>query len=242
MEPGSSKFPDTRWSLVVNAGSGDSDSAREALGELARIYWYPLYAFARRSGNPAEDAEDLTQGFFAHLFSDGRVQRIGDASHGKLRSFLLASMKNHMLNQIRKESALKRGGGTAAIELDAVSAERRYALEYTTDTETPETLFERRWALEILDRTFTRLRTEYEKAGKLDRYEALKDTLSRGKSNPSFKEIGQHLDIDEGAARVAAHRLRRQFRALLREEVADTVELDTEVDGELKYLQQILAR
>lgn len=233
------QFPQTRWSLVLTAKAGDTDAGREALAELCRVYWFPLYAYARRGGRSPEEAEDATQGFFEHLLTGERIEKVADQSRGRLRSFLLTSMQNFLRNQQRQERAEKRGGGTAVVALDAVQAEHRYALE-PQDGETPESLYERRWALEVLDLTFARLRHEYEQAGRLKDYECLKDTFGKGKSGKSYGEIGEELGITEGAARVASHRLRKQFRALLRETISDTVATEEEIDVEMKHLQEVL--
>lgn len=155
MSGAKSEFPQTRWSLVLTARAGDTDAGKDALAELCRLYWFPLYAFARRGGSSPEDAEDATQGFFEHLLRGSRIENMGDASRGRLRSFLLTSIKNFLRNRHRRERAEKRGGGLLPLELDGVEAEQRSALEPRT-SETPESLHERRGAMEVLDQTFSR--------------------------------------------------------------------------------------
>lgn len=230
-------FETTRWSLV-RAAAGDAPGAREALGALCGLYWYPLYAFIRRRGHGPEDAADLTQEFFARLIAGDAFSGV-DPSRGRLRAFLLASCGHFLANRRREARALKRGGGIAPLSIDAERAEGRYASEPHHD-ETPEGLFRRRWALALLDEALEGVRDEYARAGKLALFEALRPTLGGGAGAGGYAEAASRLGLSPGAAQVAAHRLRKRFRAILRDRVAATVEAD-DVDDEIRDLFDALA-
>ncbi|MBL9139550.1 MAG: sigma-70 family RNA polymerase sigma factor [Verrucomicrobiales bacterium] len=227
------KFPPTRWSLILNA-CGPQD---EALRWLCSAYWYPLYAFARRSGLSQADAEDLTQAFFAHWIANDLLTQ-ARRERGRLRSFLLRAFRNFSVGEWRKRVAQKRGGNQTPIEFDALSAEERFALEPRHEV-TPEIEFDRAWARELLRRTLTQLREEYDRSGKRTLFEALKDQIADGASPASYESLAAKLRSTEGALRVAAFKLRQRYRTLLRQSVADTVADEDEVDEELTHLRLI---
>jgi len=233
------QFATTRWSVVLAAGDGETAGSREALARLCEIYWYPLYAFARRWGHTADEAQDLTQEFFARLLEK---HYLGDVKpeRGRFRSFLLASLKHFLLNERDRVLARKRGGGQVPIPLEFETAEGRYRLE-PRDPSTPETIFERRWALTLLDRVLSRLRCEYEESGRGPLFKALQGLLTGQVETPRYADLGALLGMTEGAVKVAAHRLRRRFGELLRQEIADTVADPAEVDDEIRYLFKVLS-
>jgi RNA polymerase sigma-70 factor (ECF subfamily) len=222
---------------VVLAAQGDQPEAHRALESLCTNYWYPLYAFVRRQGRDPHDAQDLTQAFFAKLLEKGWLDGVA-REKGKFRSFLLASMKHFLANERDHAHAQKRGGGRPLISLDAGSAESRYAME-PQDSATPETIFDRRWALTLLEQVIGRLRAEWATAGKSDLFDELKATLSGQQSR--YAQIAKRLATSEGAVKVAAHRLRQRYRELIRNEVAQTVGDDGDVDDELRDLMSALS-
>jgi RNA polymerase sigma-70 factor (ECF subfamily) len=207
--------------------------ARRALGELCRLYWYPLYVFVRRQGHSPHDAQDLTQEFFCQLIAK---QWLGDVerSRGRFRNFLLAAIKHFVANQWDRARAQKRGGSAELIPLDALTAEQRYALE-PPDPVTPEKLFERRWALELLAQSLQKLRGEFEESGRANIFEELKPTLTGDPAAP-YAEIARRLHASESAVKAAAHRLRQRYRELIRAEIAETVDNPAEIDDELEFL------
>ena len=232
-------FAETRWSVVLAAGDGDNrPAAHQAMGELAQLYWFPLYAFARRQGESRHQAEDLVQAFFAAVMEKRYLAEV-DRSKGRFRSFLLAAMKHFMSKERARQKSLKRGGGKTVIALDGLDAEARYALEPATNI-TPERLFDRRWALAVLDHVLDRLRQEYDHAGKARLYDALEACLTSNSRAIGYAAIARSLGIGEGTARVAAHRLRKRYRDLLRQEIAHTVDSPGQVDEEISYLLSCL--
>lgn len=233
-------FETTHWSIVRAAGSDSTGRSRDALAQLCGTYWEPLYAYLRRQGHRAEDAEDLTQGFFARVLEKG-VLDAADPTRGRFRSFLLASLRHYAANERAHAEALKRGGSVPALPLEFDGAERRYLAE-PEDTATPERLFDRRWALALLDRAMVRLAAEYRQRGKHDLFESLKAHLIAPDEGIPYSEIASRLGSSEGATRVAAHRLRRRFGDLLRGEVARTVDTADEVEDELRHLIQAVGR
>lgn len=235
-KPNDPRFAQTQWSLVRRAAGTDS-SAGLALEKLCQAYWYPLYAFVRRTGASPHDAEDATQGFFLHLIDKGALAKV-DQGLGTFRSFLLAALKNFLSHEREKAHAQKRGGGQAAIALDAQSAEERYALE-PKDTLSPDRLYDRRWALTLLDRTQLRLRQEYVAGGKGELFDTLRPTLAGSRDLP-YIELAAKLGMTEGALKTAVHRLRDRYRATLRSEVADTVADPADVEEELRFLIESL--
>jgi RNA polymerase sigma factor (sigma-70 family) len=221
--------------MVIAAGADvTSTGAREALTALCESYWYPLYAFLRSRGHPVQDAEDLTQAFFAQLL-EKRTLRHADRGRGRFRSFLLTSLTNFAANERDKEAAQKRGGGVPAISLEFENAEGRFQLEPATD-ETPEKIFDRRWAITLLDRVLARLTAEMIRTGKESQFERLKTYLIGDQPQLSYAENASILGVSEGAIRVAVHRLRRRFRDLIRDEIAHTVSSPEEIEDELHHL------
>jgi RNA polymerase sigma-70 factor (ECF subfamily) len=220
-------FETTRWSLVVAAGGPDGPAARDALAALCDAYWYPLYAYVRRRGASPDDARDLTQGFIASLLERRDFERLRP-ERGRFRAFLLAALKHYLLNDAARQRAQKRGGGVATVPLGVDDAEGRYRYE-PADEATPETLYERRWALTVIDRVLSALRQEWERAGRGAEFDALKGCLM-GQSPPDgYAGIAGRLGTTEGAVKVAVHRLRRTFRERLQQDVAATVADPSEV-------------
>ena len=220
---------------MLAAGGPHADGRRQrALEELARIYWFPLYAFVRRQGHSPHAAEDLTQEFFALLVEKHRLRHV-DQSKGKFRSFLLASIKHFLVNEYDKSRAQKRGGPNRILALDAFDAEARYAIEPTDDM-TPERLFEQRWAWAVLDEVLSRLRGQYAAKGQIALFEALKGALTQRPGDGQYDEVARTLGMTPGAIAVAVHRLRGRYRKLLRDEIAQTVAEPGLIDDEVKYL------
>lgn len=230
-------FPHTRWSLVVDAKEGDPATRSKALAELCEQYWYPLYAFVRRSGSHQHDAEDLTQGFFTQLLRNDSIQLFSQ-SKGRLRSYLLGAIKNYLSNERSKAHAQKRGGGQKVISLNLTMAEERYLAEPSTPG-SPETLFQLRWALDLLNAAFSQLEEEYRLAGKHPIYLALKSSIGGDHSGTTHAEVAASLGITEGNARVALHRLRKRYRRVLEELIADTVVDPSEVNDEIDALHRV---
>jgi RNA polymerase sigma-70 factor (ECF subfamily) len=227
-------FVPTQWTLILAAGCGEDSRARAALEHLANTYWYPLYAYIRRRGHSAADAEDLTQAFFSLFIEQGFLENV-DPAKGRFRAFLLACVNHFLSNQRDRARAQKRGGGNRLLSLE--SAEARYACE--TQAASPERLFERRWALALLERVLTRLEADYAAAGQPALFAALKETLTSATA-PTYAAIAQTLGTKEGAVKTAAHRLRRRYRDLLQEEIAQTVASPQEIDEEIAYLMKCL--
>ena len=231
---GSSDFPMTRWSVVVSAREGDARQAKAALSELCEAYWVPLYAFARRTGKSAEDAEDLTQAFFARLIEKDLFAK-ADEERGKLRSFLLGTFKHFLSDEWDKARALKRGGGRALVSIDAAQAEERLAVE-PVDEESPDRSFERKWALVVLERVMQSLRKTYEEAGKGEVFEELHPYLAPDSGGATYRESGERLGLSDNAVRVAVFRMRQRYGAELRTQIAETVASDEEVADEIDFL------
>jgi RNA polymerase sigma factor (sigma-70 family) len=227
-------FATTRWSVVLAAGGGSSEESERALAHLCRTYWYPLYAFVRRQGRSPEDAEDLTQGFFAHLL-EKKVLRGVEPERGKFRSFLLALLKNFLANDWDRKRAAKRGGGQPMVSWNDESLEDRYLHEPTHEA-TPEKRFDQNWALTVIDTVSQQLRTEYAASGKAELFEALQDQLIGAEDAGSYAQLALRLGMKEGAIRMAVMRLRRHFKSLFRAEIAQTVADPADLEGELRYL------
>ena len=225
--PGRSGFPTTRWTLVVAAGDPHRKEARSALVALCENYWYPLYAYLRRRGYPADQAQDLTQEFFIRVL-EGRYLDRADPEKGRFRSFLLTSLKFFVADEADRDRAHKRGGGMV-VPLEFSSAEERYQRE-PADDETPERIFERRWALSVLDRVVERLRNEFVQHGRSEHFERLK-VLLLGQSDAPYAALAREMSTSEGALKVAIHRLRKRYRELFRQEIADTVSDPAEVES-----------
>jgi RNA polymerase sigma-70 factor (ECF subfamily) len=233
-------FQSTHWSAVLAAGQADSPQAAAALETLCRAYWPPLYAFIRRRGHNPEEAQDLTQEFFAQFLKRNDLATTAPGK-GRFRSFLLAVLKNFLVNEWHRGQCQKRGGGQVAISLDAEPVEARYQVELV-DTATPERVFERHWAFTVLDQTMNRLREEYASTGKRDLFDLLKETLSGQKRTTPRAELAARCGISVGAVDVAVHRLRRRYGELLREEIAHTVSQPGEVEEEIRHLKAVLGR
>jgi RNA polymerase sigma-70 factor (ECF subfamily) len=233
-------FGTTHWSVVVAAGDSKSAHADEALEMLCRTYWYPLYAYVRRKGLSPEDAQDLTQEFFARLL-EKKYLKLADRERGKFRGFLLTSLKHFLVNEWQKARAVKRGGGAVALPLDEELAERQYLAEPSADLP-PDQMFEKRWAITVLEQVLTRLRQESVAAGKGELFELLKDFLWGDKNLASQGEIGVPLGLSASAVKSAVHRLRLRYRELLRAEIAHTVARTADIDEELRYLVSVLVQ
>jgi RNA polymerase sigma factor (sigma-70 family) len=231
------RFATTHWSMVVSAGRSHSPEASQALATLCENYWFPLYAFVRRAGYSAEDAQDLTQEFFARLLAQRFLTNV-DRQKGRFRSFLLATLKHFLADQWDRDHAQKRGGRQTIISFDSLDAETRYRLEPASNL-TPEKMFEKQWALSLLEQVLSRLHAEMVALGNSELFEALKDALT-GVRSGTYAALGAELGMSEGAVKVAAHRLRRRYRDLLREEIAQTVASAEEIDEEIRYLLSCL--
>jgi RNA polymerase sigma-70 factor (ECF subfamily) len=229
-----SRFQTTRWSLVLTARDDARADSGRALAELCQAYWHPMYAYVRRQGHRAEEARDLTQGYFLRLLEKRFLDDVRPDA-GPFRAFLLASLKHFLSREREREQALKRGGGKPAISLDAEAAERRYRLE-PVEHLTPDRVFERRWAQTVVDRALARLRELFEMDDKLREFELLHPHLVGDAKRGSYRDVADELEMTEGAVRVAVHRVRRRYGALLREEVAQTVADPQDVDRELRDL------
>ncbi len=242
--PRNPRFQSTRWSLVVRSADLRDSGAREALAELCEMYWSPLDAFARRSGLEPEDAADRVQGFFAYLLQSGQKGGVAlnaaDPERGRFRSYLLGAFRHYLAEHRRFDGALKRGANAPHVSLDVPEADR---LQVEADSEeTPEALYERRWALTLIELAQKRLQGEYEALGKGALFEALKPLLSGEARRGASKAAAAELGLSPGATRVAAHRLRRRFGEVLRHEVAQTVASSDQIEAELKYLITIFQR
>ncbi len=238
---GPRQFTTTQWSLVGAARLNEASEthAREALAVLCRTYWYPLYAFIRSRGYSAVDAQDLTQAFFTRIIETGGFVS-ADRERGRFRSYLLGAMKHFLANEWHRSQAQKRGGQVQFIEWDAHDLEARYA-DASQQSDSPEHLYDREWALEIITRTLKTLRDEMEHAGKGERFDALKGSLT-GEEEGSRREIAARLNMSEGAVKVAVHRLRQRYRMLLRAAIKETVSNEADLDDEMRYLVAVLRR
>ena len=233
-KPAPHGFLTTHWSLILSARDAEGTRAREALASLCSAYWYPLYAFVRRKGHDAESAQDLVQGFFARLLEKGDLASV-DRAKGKFRSFLMASSAHFLANQSDHDRAWKRGGGKALISIDRLTAEGRYDREPSHNL-TAERLFERRWATTLLENVLGRLESEMDRTGNSSVFEALRPVLLGEAERASYAQIAARLGVSEEAARAAAQRLRRRYRVILREQVAQTLEDPAEVEEEIHSL------
>jgi RNA polymerase sigma-70 factor (ECF subfamily) len=237
--PGPSQFPATRWTLVIAAADLQRKEARSALASLCENYWYPLYAYLRRRGYAADQAQDLTQEFFVRVL-EGRYLDRADPEKGRFRSFILTSLKFFVGDEQDRQRARKRGGGVVVMPLEISSGEERYQREPAHD-ETPERIFERRWALSVLDRVVEKLKNEFTLHGRPEHFEWLKVFLL-GQSDAPYAALAREMNTSEGALKVAIHRLRKRYRELFRQEIADTVADPAEVESELRYLAAVLTR
>jgi RNA polymerase sigma-70 factor (ECF subfamily) len=231
-------FPTTQWGLVLAAGQGPGTDSRSSLDRLCRAYWHPVYAYARLGGRRPEEARDLTQGFFAHLLERELVSVAGP-ERGRFRSFLKAGFDLYASNERRKARARKRGAGAPVLSFDFEDAESRLQI-LQVDTETPETAFERHWARTLVARTLARLSEEMEAAGEGRRFGLLSPYLTGQDAGLPYRRVAETLEVSEAAVKVAIHRLRRRFGALLRDEVAQTVQDDSRTDEELRHVLNAL--
>lgn len=234
----SSSFATTEWSLVMAAGHRDAAGAEEALARLCSLYWYPVFAFVRRRGHSADEAQDLTQGFFTRLIEKGDL---GDAdrSRGRFRTFLLTACQHFLSNERDRALAAKRGGGR--IFIDVADAEGRYE-RALAHTETPEHLYDRQWCLTLLASVLDGLREHYVSTGTEQVFDRLREFLTAGESPGSHADAARDLGMTTNAVKVAIHRLRRRYRDALRQRIADTVASKEDVDDEIRYLLNTLSR
>jgi RNA polymerase sigma-70 factor (ECF subfamily) len=227
-------FVTTHWSVVLAAGRSDTTHSRDALGRLCQTYWYPLYAYVRRRGHSAHDAQDLTQSFFAYLLEKQSIAS-ADPQRGRCRSFILTAMNNFLGQEWEKSRAQKRGGGSEVFSLDLAQAEQRYDLEPAT-SETPDKDFDKKWALALLESVMLQLEAEYKRDNKSDLFNALKQTLTGSRESQPYADLAQTLDMTEAAIKVTVHRLRKRYRGLLQAEIANTVSSADEVKEEMRHL------
>jgi RNA polymerase sigma factor (sigma-70 family) len=237
---GSPVFATTHWSVVLAAGRDRSEAAAAALEQLCRTYWYPLYAYLRRKGYSEHDALDLTQGFILQLLKLRSIEKV-QPHKGKFRSFLLAALNYFLADERDRAQAQKRGGGRELLSLELNEAEGRYALEATADNCTPEKLFERRWALTLLDCVLVRLTREFAQAGKGDLFQQLQSFLVEGSRGKSYREIAAETRLSEEAIKKAVQRMRQRYYELFREEIAQTVGASGDVEEELRHLCDVLS-
>ena len=228
------RFQTTRWSVVLAAGRGGSKRSAEALASLCEAYWYPVYAFIRRQGYGADEAKDLTQGFFARVLEKNYFHD-ADPARGRFRAFLSAAIRHFLSNERDRARALKRGGSQPPISLEIETAEGHYQLE-AHDELTPEKLFDHQWAMVLLDRVLARVGETHTAAGKTKVFDHLKGFLTGDSEGVAYGAVGRTLGMSEGAVKVAVHRLRRQFRDVLIEEIAGTVSDPADIDAEIQHL------
>lgn len=233
-------FATTHWSVVLLAGQGGSPESASALERLCRIYWYPLYAYARRQGYAPPDGEDLTQQFFAG-FLEKKYFGLANPDRGRFRSFLLASFKHFLANEYHRSHAAKRGGGARVISWDAADTEERYRLEPASET-TPDRLFDRTWVITLLEKVMKELQQEYVLAGKRRVFDALQGFLSGDKSEATYARVGEGVQMTESAVKMAVSRLRQRYGERLRNEIAHTVAGPAAVEEELRHLLGALSR
>ncbi|HSN67842.1 MAG TPA: sigma-70 family RNA polymerase sigma factor [Thermoanaerobaculia bacterium] len=231
-------FNTTRWSLIF-AAAGDASSGAEARADFCTTYWYPVYAFIRRRGYGHPEAEDLTQGFFGLLLEKNYLGA-ADRERGRFRSFLLTAVSHYLSHERERANTAKRGGGIRHVSVDANKDEERYTAELSGG-ETPEQLFERRWALTVLDSALSRLREEYETKGKRAEFDLFYPSLVGDLADVPREQLAERLGVSSGALRVTLHRFRKRFHAILREVVASTVDADAEVDDEIRHLMRAIS-
>lgn len=231
-------FLTTHWSVVLTAGQSDTTRAQDALTRLCEVYWRPLYHYVRRRGYATEDAQDLTQSFFERLLERHALAK-ADPQRGRFRSFLLASLRNFLSDEWDKRRAQKRGAGRT-FPLDFQAEETRLPHE-PAEMLTPEKAFEQRWAIALLDEVYRRLEAEFASSGKVEQFKALRITLTAPRGTTPYGELAREMGLSESAVKVAVHRLRRRYRDLLRQTIADTVAEPGEVEAELRYLLQVLS-
>ena len=234
-DTGKAWFTTTHWSVVLSAGQRQSSEALEA---LCRTYWYPVYAYIRRKGLATEDAKDATQGFFVTLLERQSLQS-ASPDKGRFRSYLMSAVNYFLADEHAKAMTQRRGEGRMPVELDALEAEERYRLEPGV-LPSPEHLYDRRWAMTILERALKRLAEEYRETQRAALFEAIQGFLTSDPPSASYAQIASRLDMKEGALKTTVHRLRRRYREFCREEVAQTVADPMEIDAELRYLCEVI--
>jgi len=239
-EPLPAHFVTTRWTVVMAARDKASPESEDALQTLCKAYWPPLYSFVRRLGNAPHDAQDLTQEFFARLLHKDWLVAV-ERERGRFRTFLIMAVKRFLANEWDKHRTARRGGGQACVPLDTQFAEECYLADARPSL-SADHLYERQWALTLLDQAMTRLRAEYESDGRAGDFERLKTYLTAGRGEIPYDQIARDLGASEGAARVAVHRLRKRFREVFRAAVADTVSSAEDVDEEMHYVVEVLGR
>jgi RNA polymerase sigma-70 factor (ECF subfamily) len=232
-------FVTTRWTVILHAGRRSTPQADEALEELCQTYWFPLYAFLRRKGESKEDAEDLVQGFFARLLDRNYLEGVA-SERGKFRAFLLASFKHYLANERDRAGRQKRGGNVPHLSLDWQAAHTRYNIE-PVDQLSPDKLYDRAWAVTVLERVITRLQAESTAEGKSALFAQIKPFLMLGRGATPYAQAADKLKLTESALRVAVHRLRRRYREMLREEVAQTLAEPSQTEEEMRALIEALA-
>jgi RNA polymerase sigma factor (sigma-70 family) len=237
---GRAVFVTTHWSVVLSARESASTQSSAALETLCRTYWYPVYAWVRRQGHSPHDAQDLTQEFFARLLQKDYLKAAA-REKGRFRTFLIVALKRFLANEWDKARAQKRGGGQKMLSLDTAAAEARYQIEPAA-TLNADLIYERRWALTLLDETMVALRQEFSAAGKQRDFDCLKAVLTAERGEIPYSEVAQKLSINESAARVAVHRLRKRFREIFRKQIAHTVAKEEDVNEEVRYLLSVLAQ
>jgi RNA polymerase sigma-70 factor (ECF subfamily) len=230
-------FTTTHWSVVLEA-QGESPAAQEALNKLCRTYWRPIFAFLRRQGVSPHEAEDITQGFFAQLLERGSLDAVRKEK-GRLRSYLLGALKYFLADEQRRAMAIKRGKGQRLVPLEELRAENRAEME-PADPVTAEMIYERRWALTVLERVLSRLKDEYRAAGNAALFDSLKELLPDEPGSPSQAQIAARLGMTENAVRQAFHRFRQRYQSLLREEIAHTVATPADIEDELRHLIAVI--
>lgn len=233
------RFTTTHWSVVVAAGDATQPGALDALEQLCRAYWYPLYVYVRRRGHSPEDAQDLTQDFFQRLLASDWIAR-ADQAKGRFRTFLLCGLKNFLSNEWQKRTRLKRGAGKGLVALDGLEAEERYQVE-PAELASADKLFERRWALTLLEAVLRRLEAEQSGPNAVEQFFALREVLVGEPSAEGYAALARRFRVAENTVKSWVHRLRGRYRELLREEVAQTVNGPEEVQDELRFLARVLA-
>jgi len=233
-------FPQTHWSAVLAATRRPAPESTAALERICRTYWYPLYAYVRRSGQSPPDAEDLTQEFF-RLLLEKRWLAAADPEKGRLRTFLVTALKRFLAKERRRASAQRRGGAYAHLPLDTAAAESRYAADPGAALAADQ-VFDRQWALTLLELTVERVQAEFASAGKAGEFAVLKDFLTVSHNAIDYPSAARLLGVSEVAARVAVHRLRKRFREVYRAEISQTLPVGADVDAEVRYLASALVR
>lgn len=236
--PGGQWFETTHWSVVLAAARNDCDKASAALEQLCRTYWYPLYAYVRRKGNNPEDAQDLTQEFFARILENNSLSH-ARSERGRFRNFLLTSLQNFLTHEWERGQAQKRGGGRRLLPWDELTPETRYTAEANSEA-APDRVFEERWAATLFQQALSRLRQEFVAAGKGQQFEELKVLLSAEAEDGDYDAIATRLNMTRKSVAVAVHRLRKRYGDMVRREIADTVSSPTEVEDEMRHLIELM--